>query len=111
MEIASWTLWRGEKYTTGYDPYGLVYDDGDLFLIGQGPLSRAIQVPPQGSDHYPLRPLMVYSGPGQGLELLVAAKGVPDHVRSVKPGHRRCTHERGDRTARKPASGRLRDRP
>lgn len=28
-------IWRGEAYTTDVDPYGMVYFEGDLFLVGR----------------------------------------------------------------------------
>ncbi len=38
------SLWRGEEYTTLCDPYGLVYYEGDLFLVGHSHRAEAIRL-------------------------------------------------------------------
>jgi predicted DNA-binding transcriptional regulator YafY len=37
-------LWRRAEYTTAFDPYGLVYHDGDLFVIGRSHQARALRI-------------------------------------------------------------------
>ncbi len=44
VELAYESLWRGVRYTTGVDPYGLVYYDGDLFLLGRSHQAGAIRI-------------------------------------------------------------------
>lgn len=44
VEIRYRALWRGEEYTTRFDPYGLVYYDGDLFAVGRSHRADAIRV-------------------------------------------------------------------
>ena len=44
VEITYRSLWRGAEYTTRYDPYGLVYYDGDLFAVGRSHRADAIRV-------------------------------------------------------------------
>lgn len=44
VEIAYDSLWRGDAYSTLVDPYGLVYFDGDLFLLGRSQKARAIRI-------------------------------------------------------------------
>jgi len=38
------SLWRGEEYETRCDPYGLVYYEGDLFLVGHSRRAGAIRL-------------------------------------------------------------------
>ncbi len=38
------SLWRGEQYQTQFDPYGLVYFDGDLFAVGHSHRADAVRV-------------------------------------------------------------------
>jgi predicted DNA-binding transcriptional regulator YafY len=44
MEIAYRSLWRGRRYTTLFDPYGLVFYDGDLFLVGHSHRAKAVRI-------------------------------------------------------------------
>jgi predicted DNA-binding transcriptional regulator YafY len=44
VEVAYESLWRGERYTTLVDPYGLVFHDGDLFVVGRSHKAKAIRV-------------------------------------------------------------------
>jgi len=44
VEITYRSLWRGEEYATRCDPYGLVYYEGDLFLVGQSHRANAIRL-------------------------------------------------------------------
>ena len=44
VEVAYESLWRGERYTTLFDPYGLVYYEGDLFLVGRSHKADAIRI-------------------------------------------------------------------
>lgn len=44
IEVAYESFWRGERYTTLVDPYGLVFYDGDLFLLGRSHKAKAIRV-------------------------------------------------------------------
>lgn len=37
-------LWRGEEYETRFDPYGLVFYDGDLFTLGHSHRARGIRI-------------------------------------------------------------------
>jgi proteasome accessory factor B len=44
VEIAYRSLWRGRRYTTLFDPYGLVFYDGDLFLVGHSHRAKAVRI-------------------------------------------------------------------
>ncbi len=44
VELEYQSLWRGERYTTLVDPYGLVFYDGDLFLVGRSDKAGATRV-------------------------------------------------------------------
>lgn len=44
VEVAYESLWRQDRYTTLVDPYGLVFYDGDLFLVGHSHKAGAIRV-------------------------------------------------------------------
>jgi predicted DNA-binding transcriptional regulator YafY len=44
VEIEYRSVWRGETYTTRVDPYGLVYYEGDLFLVGHSHRAAATRV-------------------------------------------------------------------
>jgi len=44
VDIAYDSLWRGERYTTLVDPYGLVLYEGDLFLVGFSHKAGAIRI-------------------------------------------------------------------
>lgn len=44
VEVTYRALWRAAEYTTLFDPYGLVYFEGDLFLIGRSHKARALRV-------------------------------------------------------------------
>lgn len=43
VEVRYHAVWRGEEYTTRFDPYGLVLFDGDLFAIGRSHRASAIR--------------------------------------------------------------------
>jgi len=38
------SFWRQEQYVTGFDPYGLVYFDGDLFVLGRSPRADGLRI-------------------------------------------------------------------
>ncbi len=44
VEITYRALWRGDAYTTRYDPYGLVLYDGDLFLVGHSHRAAGLRI-------------------------------------------------------------------
>lgn len=44
VEITYRSVWRGERYTAVVNPYGLVYFDGDLYLVAFSERARAIRV-------------------------------------------------------------------
>ena len=44
VELVYRSLWRGDEYATLCDPYGLVYYDGDLFLVGRSHRADAIRM-------------------------------------------------------------------
>jgi predicted DNA-binding transcriptional regulator YafY len=44
VELAYRSLWRGVEYVTDYDPYGFVYHEGDLFLVGHSHRAAAVRV-------------------------------------------------------------------
>jgi len=44
VEIAYRSLWRGEQYTTRCDPYGLVFYEGDLFLVARSHRAQAVRL-------------------------------------------------------------------
>ncbi len=44
VEITYRSLWRGDEYTTLYDPYGLVLHLDDLFLVGRSRRANALRV-------------------------------------------------------------------
>lgn len=44
VEITYRSLWRGDEYTTLYDPYGLVLHLDDLFLVGRSHRANALRV-------------------------------------------------------------------
>lgn len=44
VEISYHALWRGEQYATRVDPYGLVFYEGDLFLVGRSHRADALRV-------------------------------------------------------------------
>lgn len=44
VEVRYRAIWRGAEYTTLFDPYGLVYYEGDLFLIGRSHRANAIRI-------------------------------------------------------------------
>lgn len=44
VEVTYESLWRGERYTTLVDPYGLVFYDSDLFLVGRSHKAGAIRI-------------------------------------------------------------------
>ncbi len=43
VEVTYHALIRAEEYTTRYDPYGLIYYEGDLFVIGHSHQADAIR--------------------------------------------------------------------
>ena len=44
VEITYKALWRGAAYTTRFDPYGMVYYDGDLFAIGESHRANDLRI-------------------------------------------------------------------
>ena len=44
VEITYRSLWRGEQYVTRFDPYGMVYCNGDLFVVGRSHRADAIRI-------------------------------------------------------------------
>lgn len=44
VEMAYASLWRKDAYTARVDPYGLVYFDGDLFVVGYSHRAKARRV-------------------------------------------------------------------
>jgi predicted DNA-binding transcriptional regulator YafY len=44
VKITYRPLWRPDEYTTAYDPYGLVYYEGDLFVVGRSHRADAIRI-------------------------------------------------------------------
>ncbi|HOB75493.1 MAG TPA: transcriptional regulator [Phycisphaerae bacterium] len=44
VRITYKAVWRGETYTTEVHPYGLVYFEGDLYVVGHSERSRAMRV-------------------------------------------------------------------
>ena len=44
VEITYRSLWRGEEYTARCDSYGLVYYEGDLFLVARSHRANAIRL-------------------------------------------------------------------
>ncbi|MBN2448490.1 MAG: transcriptional regulator [Phycisphaerae bacterium] len=44
VEVTYRSLWRSAEYTTLFDPYGLVYFEGDLFLVGHSHKAKALRV-------------------------------------------------------------------
>lgn len=44
VEISYRSLWRGEQYTTRFDPYGMVYCNGDLFAVGRSHRANGIRM-------------------------------------------------------------------
>ena len=43
VEITYRSLWRGAQYTTRFDPYGMVYCNGDLFVVGRSHRADAVR--------------------------------------------------------------------
>lgn len=44
VEVDYRSLWRGDNYSTLYDPYGLVLHQDDLFLVGRSHRANAIRL-------------------------------------------------------------------
>jgi predicted DNA-binding transcriptional regulator YafY len=44
VELTYESLWRQDRYTTAVAPYGLVFFDGDLFLLGRSDKAQAIRI-------------------------------------------------------------------
>jgi len=44
VEVTYRALWRSAEYTTRVDPYGVVYFEGDLFLVGHSHKANALRV-------------------------------------------------------------------
>ncbi len=44
VQITYRSVWRGDKYTAAVHPYGLVYFEGDLYLVGHSERSKAVRV-------------------------------------------------------------------
>lgn len=43
-EVEYRALWRGDQYTTAYDPYGMVLHLDDLFVVGRSHRANAIRI-------------------------------------------------------------------
>lgn len=43
-EVTYRSLWRDDQYTTRFDPYGLVFYDGDLFLVGHSHKADGLRI-------------------------------------------------------------------
>ncbi len=44
VEVRYRAIWRGDEYKTRFDPYGMVFYDGDLFALGRSHRARAIRI-------------------------------------------------------------------
>jgi predicted DNA-binding transcriptional regulator YafY len=44
VDLTYRSFWRGKEYATLFDPYGLVYYDGDLFVPGRSHRAEAIRI-------------------------------------------------------------------
>lgn len=44
VEISYRSLWRGDQYTTRFEPYGMVYCNGDLFVVGRSKRAGAVRI-------------------------------------------------------------------
>lgn len=44
VDVSYQSLWRGDDYQTQFDPYGLVFFEGDLFAVGRSHRAEAIRV-------------------------------------------------------------------
>lgn len=44
VDVSYRAAWRGESYATRFDPYGLVYYDSDLFMVGHSHRAGAVRV-------------------------------------------------------------------
>lgn len=44
VDVSYRSLWQGKTYTTAYDPYGLIYYNGDLFLVGHSHRAGEVRV-------------------------------------------------------------------
>jgi predicted DNA-binding transcriptional regulator YafY len=44
VDLTYRSLWRGEEYTTRFDPYGLVLYEGDLFAVGRSHRADALRI-------------------------------------------------------------------
>jgi len=44
IEVRYRAIWRGDEYTTRFDPYGMVFYDGDLFAVGRSHRANAIRI-------------------------------------------------------------------
>lgn len=44
IEVDYRAVWRGDEYRTRFDPYGMVYYDGDLFVVGRSHRAGAIRI-------------------------------------------------------------------
>lgn len=44
MVVQYRAIWRGEEYTTLFDPYGMVFYDADLFVVGHSHRAGAIRI-------------------------------------------------------------------
>jgi len=95
VEVTYHALLRSEQYTTPYDPYGLIYYDGDLFVIGhshQADGVRTFKIPrivaAKATDKRFQRPerfdvaeafgasFGIYQATGQPIEIAVKFTGV-----------------------------------
>lgn len=44
VEVRYRSMWRGAEYTTGLDPYGLVYFEGELYVVGRSHRADNVRV-------------------------------------------------------------------
>lgn len=44
LEVIYRSVWRNDRYATRFDPYGLVYHDGDLFVCGWSHKADALRI-------------------------------------------------------------------
>ncbi len=44
VQVRYCSVWRGETYTTLFDPYGMVYYDGDLFCVGRSHRAADVRI-------------------------------------------------------------------
>lgn len=44
VDLTYRSVWRNDQYATRFDPYGIVFYDGDVFVIGQSQRARDIRI-------------------------------------------------------------------